>query len=484
MKKKPRLCRAAALAALVCLLAALLVPAHAAQTFDVGNAYINYVLNSAAELEGKTGEELGFAPSWSGYFIRHIAERGGIEKIFPSMAECATGARILKYMPSAGGSSTVFWDDMTDVIGTQGVRTATAASFSPRPGDIAVLRTSYDSAGKECISRASHVGVVCRVTETDIYLISGNWMGKVAVGTRFSRTGTTEYDSYYYSVAGYARPDYPYTVAELGIRYDANGGGIEGQDHVISYYRIITPNGLNMRQGPNTGYAVVITVPRGTEFVVEETAESSTYVWGKTTVGTSEGWLVISRADWTERYALDATPYYLDSDGIVHERLSEAPRVDGMYCGYEYPDGVVSAEDLGITRPGYTFMGWSLTSAGTADVLPHTSLQPEKIYPDLINGSHELTLYAVWKKAVRSPAEADAPAAEADAPVVEAPVAEAPALPAAKAETTAEAAKNAPAEDRRASNTAAVASVCAVAAAAAGCTALCVHRKKKEKTRT
>lgn len=389
----------ALLLSVVLAVSAACAPAFAAEAADpinVGNVDINRILNSAARMEGQDAGDLGYTSQWSGYFIRTIAESADLGKLFPPAAECATGARLLAAMPKYGGRTTVFYSDMTAVVGKTGVTLSAIYKYVPKPGDVVVFRTSYDSEGAECISQYAHIGIVMEVTDAEIVVISGNWNGVVTVGTRFSRYGITEVDSYYYSVAGYARPNYPFAVAQLHLNFNADGGGIAGQDHVISYYRIITKNGINLRSGPDTTYPSLDVLPLGTEFAVEETRAVGKYVWGKTTSGGIEGWLVISNKTWVERYAMDATPYYLDETGAIYDRAEEKPSELCMELELDYPAGVPSAEEFGVRRGGFVFAGWSDTPGGAVTVIPGTPIRPERLCPELVNGDQHLTLYAVW----------------------------------------------------------------------------------------
>ena len=63
-----------------------------------------------------------------------------------------------------------------------------------------------------------------------------------------------------------------------------------------------------------------------------------------------------------------------------------------------YPDGVYNAATFGLTRSGYSFVGWSTKADGSATVFDqNTALKAEQIYPNIKNGSATIKLYAIWQ---------------------------------------------------------------------------------------
>lgn len=56
----------------------------------------------------------------------------------------------------------------------------------------------------------------------------------------------------------------------------------------------VTANGVNIRSGPGTNYAVIGSADKGDKFVITETAEGTGYTWGKF----SSGWICLSYTDY------------------------------------------------------------------------------------------------------------------------------------------------------------------------------------------
>ena len=62
------------------------------------------------------------------------------------------------------------------------------------------------------------------------------------------------------------------------------------------------------------------------------------------------------------------------------------------------PYGLWNAESFGLTRSGYTFVGWGTTpSGGKVFDQDDTSVKPSDMSPNIKNGSCTITLYAIWE---------------------------------------------------------------------------------------
>lgn len=184
----------------------------------------------------------------------------------------------------------------------------------------------------------------------------------------------------------------------LTIRFDANGGEIPGS--VIGRrYTVTDPDGVNMRSGPGTGNPVLTALAKGTAFTVKtgETKESGGYTWGKTTVGNTTGWVVISDFV-TQTGALREGSFYLEGS-LVHKASDDTPLTQKMTLGKTVSGGLRNVTTLGIQREGYRFVGWSTQKTEFVNVYDQddASLTPETIYPELEKGSATVTLYAVWE---------------------------------------------------------------------------------------
>jgi len=188
------------------------------------------------------------------------------------------------------------------------------------------------------------------------------------------------------------------TTSTLTINYNANGAIIPNADITGYTYKVTDSAGLNMRAGAGTGYDVVKSLSVNTTFNVNvgDTKTADGYTWGKTTVGGTTGWVVIS--DYVSRIGtLRGSSYYLNSS-LIYQSSSSSVYSQQMTYNETYADGLPGADDFGLTRDGYTFAGWSLSANGGTVITPGKSLKPEEIVPDLKNGSKTVTLYAIWEE--------------------------------------------------------------------------------------
>ncbi len=184
----------------------------------------------------------------------------------------------------------------------------------------------------------------------------------------------------------------------LSIKYNANGGTIPNTDITGYTYKVTESAGVNMRKGAGTSYDVVTTLTKGTTFSVNvtDTKTANGYTWGKTTVGSNTGWVVIS--DFVSKTAtLRASSYYLSSS-LVYKSSSSAVLVHEMTYGETSANGLYNASTFGLTREGYTFTGWSLSTEGDTVIDQNQALTPEEIVPEIKDGSKTVTLYAIWEE--------------------------------------------------------------------------------------
>ena len=187
----------------------------------------------------------------------------------------------------------------------------------------------------------------------------------------------------------------------LSVKFDANGGTIANAEVYAYTYKVIDAEGLNMRSGAGTNYSKVTALTKGTTFNVNisdmKTADG--YTWGKTTVGSNTGWVVISRTDWvTQTATLRGSKYYLNGSAI-YKTDSSSVFVQNMTYGQTYTGGLTDATDtFYLFRDGYNFLGWSLAKEGAEIFGERRGLKPEEIVPDLKNGSKTVTVYAIWEE--------------------------------------------------------------------------------------
>lgn len=68
--------------------------------------------------------------------------------------------------------------------------------------------------------------------------------------------------------------------------------------------------------------------------------------------------------------------------------------------GYGHENGLYNASTFGLTREGYSFVGWSLSKDGSTRIFGQddATLKAETIYPQLESGDATVTLYAIWER--------------------------------------------------------------------------------------
>ena len=185
----------------------------------------------------------------------------------------------------------------------------------------------------------------------------------------------------------------------LSVTYNANGGEIEGSGETVTEYTVVESDGLNLRKGAGTNYSIITAMPSGTVFTVTETAKDSAgkYTWGKTTYNGKTGWCVISM-HWTTKEVISLTPYYTDSNGSIMVSADDSLYSQTMLCGTRYENGLAKAEDFGLYKKDYNFLGWSKTKNGEVIENFEGAILPEAVFPELKSQSVSATLYAVWER--------------------------------------------------------------------------------------
>lgn len=263
-------------------------------------------------------------------------------------------------------------------------------------GDVIRIDTDGDGINDDY----DHTIFVHRVTPTHIYYADCNmtkpcqinWDGKMTLTSLSSKL------LYVRHLTGNTLTGSGTDTPVLSVKYNANGGTITTADITGYTYKVTESAGVNMRKGAGTSCDVVTTLTKGTAFSVNvsDTRTADGYTWGKTTVGSNTGWVVIS--DFVSKTAtLRASNYYLDSS-LVYKSSSSAVLIHEMTYGETSANGLYNASTFGLTREGYTFTGWSLSTEGDTVIDQNQALTPEEIVPELKNGSKTVTLYAIWEE--------------------------------------------------------------------------------------
>lgn len=210
-------------------------------------------VEKAKSQNGKTGRDLGFNTAWCGYYVWWVANQTGLTNSFPSKSNCANGKQILAEMSNKGGQSTYFYNDSK----IKGASFGSVDTFEPKIGDIVIFRTSKTSDSSSYTYRWAHVGIVQSVSKDQITVVHGNWNERVTVGTKFNRKGTTKYDTYY-SIAGYARPNY---------LVNSNTSGNVNVQPTISISKVETVSRANKSATISVGLNQKASVSKWTYFV-------------------------------------------------------------------------------------------------------------------------------------------------------------------------------------------------------------------------
>lgn len=249
-----------------CMIPTAALSASAKTTVSTGNFFVDEFINFAISLQGNKKSYFGFTEPWSNKFIGWLGEELDYDFIQP-MSESNDGPSIGNWIATNGGTFNYFYaDTQTDAkYGTK----MDEADYEPSPGDIVFFRSSTRSS-MESPNCWSNSAIVYKVTEDNIYVVHGDWSGKVAVGTEFSRKSEQKYGTYYYRVAGYATPAYPQKVINEAPKYGDEPGS-DNANLKLNVSSVTLPIGLTCQI-------------EATDVSVDATTEGITYKSQDTTV--------------------------------------------------------------------------------------------------------------------------------------------------------------------------------------------------------
>ena len=268
------------------------------------------------------------------------------------------------------------------------------------PGDVLRYRTKPTS-------NSNHTIFITRVEDDLVYFTDCNsdgyntikWdrvLSKSTLAEYLKRTlanlGTYGYICHY-------NPNTLSKINSVNISYNVNGGELAGSGETVTKYTVVDSSGINLRSTAGTSGSRVGALPMGAVFTVSETAVADGYTWGKTVYNGVTGWCVISE-DWTTSETVSVEPYYVDSTGTVMLSDSKSTYYQTMLMGNTYEKGFAKAEDFGLTKKGFTFLGWSTSKTGGVLANSGGAITPETVFPEVKNGSIDVTLYAVWQSDV------------------------------------------------------------------------------------
>ncbi len=183
------------------------------------------------------------------------------------------------------------------------------------------------------------------------------------------------------------------------ITYNANGG-----------------SGAPATQTGAANYTISSTKPTKTGYTflgwsLSSTATSVSYVAGdKITLSADTTLYAVWRANNLKIYynangGSTHSDWYKIVSGIVYNQSDSAPYYQMWTYNNAQTNGLSNAVTLGLYKVGYTFVGWSTTSAGEKILdQDDVSLTPTDITANIKKGDCEITLYAIWKKDGSAPA--------------------------------------------------------------------------------
>lgn len=91
--------------------------------------------------------------------------------------------------------------------------------------------------------------------------------------------------------------------------------------------------------------------------------------------------------------------YYAENNGNIYKKSDNT--IFSVKWGYSYEaeKGLYNASTFNLSRPGYEFLGWSLSeTGGTIYSQSDNTIRAATLFPDIYTKSGKVTLYAQWKK--------------------------------------------------------------------------------------
>ncbi len=318
---------------------------------------------------------------------------------FDGATQCMGFARMVVYrIFGKSGSAYRSWNYAgASLVGMTSVGTVTdftAAKMEQllkkaRCGDV----LQYDQSG-------IHTMIVCSVENDGVWVYDCNWDRNCGIQYRkVSFAKLASRSSKKLSLLRASNYDTINNQTVLTIEYNANGGIIAGSDKTYDVYTVTTAAGLNLRSGAGISNPVKATIPTGSRFTVLQTKAAGGYTWGKVLYDELEGWCVISESTWVKKTGTrPVTDYYLKND-LIYSSITAAAAVQQAVAGEKMSGGLEKSEYFGLSRSGYTFVGWSTEPSGGTVWNPNdTTLRPEELAPQISGGNCTVTLYAVWSK--------------------------------------------------------------------------------------
>ena len=375
--------------------------------------------------------DFGFSGSWCGKFLSWCAQKANSKHVSKNITG---GLTAIEYEVNNGlGEFYCFSDAKTNTNGQSiyyylktynqnghsisksgfsHIHEVSRNSFIPKKGDIIIFLWSYDKTHPQF----SHVGFVRSDYDGKgtVYTVEGNTSGGV-VALR-SRTYSDE------QIVGFVRPNYsnstptpqtkPVTVKfnkpSLSLDLVKNssqtvtltiGGDLPAGSQLlpsVSNRDIVAidwgGNSIGMTASP-----VITAKAAGQTTLTCSVIDGST----KKPLAKTQLKITVTAPTLTIKYSanggmISSSQYRTTSSGMIQKGSTDVA-VAWPY-GYGHENGLYNAATFGLSRPGYSFVGWSLSKDGSTRIFEQDEkIKAETLYPSLKNGNATITLYAVWK---------------------------------------------------------------------------------------
>ncbi len=243
-------------------------------------------------------------------------------------------------------------------------------------------------------SSYDHSIFVYRVTDTHIYYTDCNRKGPCKIDWDGVMTFSELKSKFLYvnHYEGNTLDGSGTDAPTLTLTFGAGGGDIPETER----YKLTTDGlGLRLRAEPTLSSSVLIGMPDGIEIRITETLESGGYIWGKTSYNGHDGWCAIAYPSADEVYA-EPVGFYVDLDSILLYPDGDAYMSTMKHGALSYT--LPSAEDFGLFRDGYEFIGWKSSFDASGELfLAGKSYSAEQICPAISSGDMAMTVYAYWR---------------------------------------------------------------------------------------
>ncbi len=134
-----------------------------------------------------------------------------------------------------------------------------------------------------------------------------------------------------------------YSKYMVGGALDYESSSESGETGNSEKWRIISENGVNLREGPGLAYNSLAVLDYKTEFSVTETIEADEHIWGKTKYNNKEGWVALTFAERVSEQKFEAA--VLDSIYIATKPTKleycegDKLSLEGINVKAKYSDG-------------------------------------------------------------------------------------------------------------------------------------------------